>query len=278
MALRGHAVVSLAMTRTRSWCSSRAGRWLALLLVPTFALHAAPIAAVQVKTAEAGCKNAYAILGWSMFDKQAAAAKTKEEKEYWEDKKKQPWIKVGWILGRRKYLKHVETPEEGVAQQVSFRQYHVKDKDGASGYVAQCGAGLTCNEVALVFHRIYQGIGTPQVQCGPLPAALIDPFKPEIPIPSDEELAKTDYDSSDSGDDDDDDDDKKKDDAAKKDKAKKGDDDDDDDDDAKDKGKSKGKDGDKPKDKEKPKDKDKSKDDDKKKGKGKDKDDDDDDD
>ncbi len=280
----------------------------ALLLIPAIGLQAGRLGAGGVKTTSPACKNPYAILGWANFDNQLAeakqkkeaarakkeAAKTRREKarwaieendweeaeKHWEASKKMPWVKVGWILGRRTYLKQVDSVQEGVAQQVSFRQYHVKGHDGASAYVAVCGAGLTCNEVAGVFHHIYKGIGAPQVECGPIPDVLADPAKPEIPIPTAEELAAADDDSGDVGDDDDDDDAKKK-----KDKKKKGDDDDDDDDaKAKDKkkdkkkDKAKGDDDDDDDDDAKGKDKggkDKGKD--KKKG-GKDKDDDDDDD
>ena len=258
MAVAGVAVVSWPMKR----------HFLALLLIPAIGLSAGRLGAAGVKTTSAACKNAYAILGWASFDSQLADAKQKKEaarvkkesaknrrekarwaqeesdweeaEKHWDASKKMPWVKIGWVLGRRTYLKQVDSPQEGVAQQVSFRQYHVKGYDGASAYVASCGAGLTCNEVAGAFHHIYKGIGAPQVVCGPLPEMLVEPAKPEIPIPTAEELAAADDDASSSGDDDDDDSAKKK-----KDSAKDGDDDDDAKDKAKDKDKSKEKNKDK---------------------------------
>jgi hypothetical protein len=213
--------------------------WALLLAIPVLVLSAREaVARPQVKTTNPSCKSAFAILGWSMFDKRAAEAKEKEEKDYWEEKKKQPWKKIGWILGRRKYLKQVEP---GVVYTVSFKQYKVKGQDGASAYVAHCGFGGTCNEIASVFYRGYKGIGVPKVECAALPSVLVDGVKPEIPIPTDEELAAADAEDDDDddddkakkakGDDDDDDDDDDK--KSKKKPAKKGDDDDDDDDDKK---------------------------------------------
>jgi len=132
--------------------------------------------AAEVKTAPETCKNAHAVLGWSKFT-------TKEQHE-------KPWAKVGWVLGRRPFLKLVETPKEGVVHQVSFHQYKVKGVKGGHGYVAHCGHGGTCNIVASAFFRLYKGVGTPRVYCGKLPSMLIEPTKPEIRIPTPEEIAE----------------------------------------------------------------------------------------
>lgn len=109
--------------------------------------------------------------------------------DHWELSKKLPWLKMGWILGRRRRLTQVDAIQPGDAKQVSFRQYKVKGQEGANAYVAHCGFGGTCNSIAKTFHFLYEGIGVPQVECGPLPAILEAPFVPEIPIPSAEEIA-----------------------------------------------------------------------------------------
>jgi hypothetical protein len=164
-----------------------------ILLGIAVVLPALAVAGDKFKKAPETCKNAYAVLGWSKFQ-------TKEQHET-------AWRKVGWILGRRKFLKQVDTPEAGVVHQVSFRQYDVKGVKGGHGYVAHCGHGGTCNIVADALFRLYKGIGTPRVYCGKLPSVLINPTKPEIPIPTDEELAEAGGGDEEFGDDDDDDDD-----------------------------------------------------------------------
>ena len=164
-----------------------------LLLTPK---GAAPEAS-EFQKAPTSCKHVHAILGWSVF-------KTAEQHQ-------KPWTKVGWILGRRRYIKMVDKPEPGVAQQISFHQYKVKAKDAkgrpieAHAYVAHCGAGATCNEVAEVLLDIYKGIGKPTVYCGEnaLPKMLYSPSKPNIPIPTADEIREYDEYEGDVDDDDD---------------------------------------------------------------------------
>jgi len=119
-----------------------------------------------------------------------------------------PWDKVGWILGRRKYLKQVEAPTAAISQQASFWQYRVAEREHSYAYVANCGAGSTCNEIASAFFKHNQGVGTPRVYCGALPPQITSPVRPTIRIPTDEEMAAA-LDLSDdiSFDDDEDDDD-----------------------------------------------------------------------
>ncbi len=177
--------------------------WLGLLCLVALLWAPAQSEAGDVQKTKDACKNAHAILGWSTFT----------EKEQHE----KPWTKVGWILGRRKaYLKRVDEYEPGVAQQASFNQYKVKGHKNAHAYVAHCGYGGTCNMIASVLYNIYKGIGTPRVYCGPLPKILIEPSKPEIRIPTDEEIREADEEAMeeeeddsffDEDDDDDDDDD-----------------------------------------------------------------------
>ena len=174
-------------------------------------------AAAAVLTKKENCTNAYAVLGWSTF--------TTEEQH------KLPWSKIGWILGRRTWLTQVETIEPGVVRQLAFFDYRVKGNPKAHAYVAQCGHGGTCNEVADVFSRIYHGIGVAQVECGALPGILVEPSRPEIPIASAEEIATADADALEEMSEDEDDDDEDEDEDA--------DEDEDDDDDEKPKKKSK---------------------------------------
>jgi hypothetical protein len=146
--------------------------------------------------------------------------------DFWAMSKKLPWIKVGWVLGRRRHLQQVEAVSPGDAKQVNFRQYRVKGQEGAYAYVANCGTGTTCNAIAKSFYFTYRGVGVPQVECATLPEVLESPMTPEIPIPTPEEIAQRDAEyAAMSGGGDDDEDDKASD--AKDDD--KGDDDDDDD-------------------------------------------------
>jgi len=156
-----------------------------------------------------------------------AANDHQKASDFWAMSKKLPWIKVGWVLGRRRQLQQVESVSPGDRNHVNFRQYRVKGQDGAYAYVANCGTGTTCNTIAKSFYFMYRGVGVPQVECAALPDVLEAPMAPEIPIPTPEEIAQRDaeYAAMSAGSDDDDDDkpsDSKADD--------KGDDDDDDDD------------------------------------------------
>jgi hypothetical protein len=119
-----------------------------------------------------------------------------------------PWDKIGWMLGRRKYLQQVETVPKGVTQKVAFSQYRVRGHEHGYAYVAHCGAGSTCNEIATTLFKNYHGIGTPRVYCGGTPPEITRWKKPQIRIPTEEEMAAA-LDTSDdiSFDDDEDDDD-----------------------------------------------------------------------
>jgi hypothetical protein len=69
-------------------------------------------------------------------------------------------------------------------------------------YVAHCGHGGTCNDIATRYFRWYKRNGIPAVFCGPLPGILEHPTTPSIPKPD-----LKDYWKADSILDDDDDDD-----------------------------------------------------------------------
>ncbi|MSP25994.1 MAG: hypothetical protein EXR75_12705 [Myxococcales bacterium] len=178
---------------------------LGVALLPARALAANE----AVLTSKVSCTNAHAVLGWSIFST--------------EEQHKVVWSKIGWILARRTWLTQVENVEPGVTRQLAFTQHRVKGNPKAHAYVAQCGFGGTCNEIAAIFTHGYKGVGVAHVDCGRLPSILIEPVRPEIPIATAAELAAADADALEELSDDDDDDDD--DDAAE-------DDDDADDDDA----------------------------------------------
>lgn len=177
-----------------------------------------------VKKAPDNCRNAHAILGWSDFKKiKGKHGKDKdgnwidETDEEFQERIKKPWVKVGWIVGRLNWgraageeqLKMVDSYEPGVYGQAEFKEYRVKGHDNAKAYVAHCGHGGTCNMIAERFYNLYKGIGVPQVICGAnaMPPVAVNPGKPDIPLPTEEELNEADADDDYSfGDDDDDDD------------------------------------------------------------------------
>lgn len=200
----------------------RAG-WLLSVLVSLLVVpDQGRVEAAEIEKAPDGCIHAHAILGWSDFKKGPD-----ESDGDFEERKKRPWVKMGWIVGRlnwgrekgKERLRMDGEYEPGVIQSASFRQYRVEGHDNALAYVVSCGYGGTCNMLAARLHDNYKGIGVPRVYCGrdALPKMLSNPTTPNIPIPTDEELAETgdeddddDLDDEDFGDDDDDDDKKGK--------------------------------------------------------------------
>jgi hypothetical protein len=177
--------------------------------------------AAEFQKAPDSCRNAHAILGWSDFKKGPD-----ETDEQFGERTRQPWVKVGWVVGRLNWgrsegneqIKMVDSYEPGVVGQASFKEYRVDGHDNGKAYVAHCGHGGTCNLIAARVHRLYKGIGKPIVYCGEnaLPRVLINGAKASIPMPTEEELNETDDDGGDFDLGDDDDDDKKKDDKDKK--------------------------------------------------------------
>ena len=170
----------------------------------------ASLEAQEFKQAPDSCRHAHAILGWSDFKKGPD-----ESDEDFEERKKRPWFKVGWVVGRLNWgrsegneqLRMVSKYEAGKVGQVEFKEYKVKGHDNGKAYVAHCGHGGTCNMVAARLFRIYKGIGKPTVYCGEtaIPRMLESPSAPEIPLPTEEELNEADDDDLDFDDDDDDD-------------------------------------------------------------------------
>jgi hypothetical protein len=189
------------------------------LLVPLIVLFSMVIApkraaleAAEFQKAPDACKNAHAILGWSDFN--PGPDETDDE---FAERKKQPWVKVGWVVGRLNWgrtpgnflLEMVSKYEPGKYGQAEFKEYAVKGHDNGKAYVAHCGHGGTCNMIASRVHNLYKGIGRPTVYCGEtaLPKMLTAGSAPEIPLPTEEELNEADDDDDFDFDDDDDDDD-----------------------------------------------------------------------
>ncbi|MCC6521435.1 MAG: hypothetical protein IT373_02120 [Polyangiaceae bacterium] len=178
-----------------------------------------------VKHTAESCQNAYAILGWLQEPDVALARKCAEldktclakpkvegtpactewrlqcwkrarlapDQELTEENwpgptRKKVWKKIGFIMAVRKFWQMVPSYEPGRAQQVSFRQYGVKDRSDVTAFVARCGSGGTCNAVADTFYKWYRHIGIPQVHCGPLPYMLEGETTPDIPTPTPEEI------------------------------------------------------------------------------------------
>ena len=192
-----------------------------IVLVALLATADTHLEAAEFKKAADECSHAHAILGWSDF------RQGKEESdEDFADRVKRPWVKMGWIVGRlnwhcptaqicksrekgKEKLKMVDSYEPGIVGQAEFKEYRVKGHDNGKAYVAHCGHGGTCNMLAARLHNNYKGIGKPRVYCGEnaIPKMLHSPIKPNIPIPTDEELLEESMDDDDFDFDDDDDDD-----------------------------------------------------------------------
>ncbi|MEM9694577.1 MAG: hypothetical protein AAGA56_18655 [Myxococcota bacterium] len=72
----------------------------------------------------------------------------------------------------------VDEYEPGVAQKVSLQQYETRFVEGGVAYVAHCGAGITCNELAQEVLNRYPEAGSPRVYCGEVPHVLENPTEP----------------------------------------------------------------------------------------------------
>jgi hypothetical protein len=110
------------------------------------------------KTADT-CRNAHAILMASADGNHA---------RYWE-------AIGGTVKAPIGKWKVVDTYEPGIAQKVSFRQYDTKFHQGGTAYVAHCGHGGTCNEIAEEILKHYPEAGSPGVYCGEIPHILDNP-------------------------------------------------------------------------------------------------------
>ena len=116
-------------------------------------------AANSVQRTADNCMNAHAIL---------MASESGNHATYWE-------AIQGVVNSRRGSWTVVSDYEPGVAQKISFRQYDTKFKEGGTAYVAHCGEGATCNQLAEVVLKRYPESGSPSVWCGEVPHILDNP-------------------------------------------------------------------------------------------------------
>lgn len=110
------------------------------------------------KTADS-CSNAHAIL---------MASTDGDHARYWE-------AIAGVVKNPNRRWHVVDSYEPGVAQKVSFRQFDTRFHEGGTAYVAQCGAGFTCNALAEDVLKNYPDVGSPGVYCGEVPHILDNP-------------------------------------------------------------------------------------------------------
>lgn len=62
-----------------------------------------------------------------------------------------------------------------VSQKISLKIWDAKFHEGATVYVAHCGHGATCNELARAVLKNYPEVGSPTVYCGQVPHVLDNP-------------------------------------------------------------------------------------------------------
>ena len=67
-----------------------------------------------------------------------------------------------------------------VSQSCSIRQYDTRFYQGGTAYVAHCGHGLTCNDLAEEVLKNYPEVGSPRVYCGEVPYLLVNPQSPYV--------------------------------------------------------------------------------------------------
>jgi hypothetical protein len=104
------------------------------------------------------CVNAHAIL---------MASNTGNHARFWEA--------IYSVTKTRPYWEILSDYQPGVSQKMSFRQYDAKFAQGVTAYVAHCGHGATCNELAEQLLKQYPEIQNPVVYCGEVPHILDNP-------------------------------------------------------------------------------------------------------
>lgn len=110
------------------------------------------------RTAE-NCNNAHAIL---------MAAADGNHARYWEAIQNAVKTQPGRFAIVGDY-------EPGISRKVSFRQYDTRFTEGSTAYVAHCGHGATCNDLADFILKVYPEAGSPSVFCGEVPHILENP-------------------------------------------------------------------------------------------------------
>ena len=121
--------------------------------------------AFAVKPGPEACRNAHAVL--------VASSSGQHELV---------WRAVGEVVreGNGRF-QVVDEHELGVSMKLSFRQYDVANRSGATAYVAHCGHGGTCNELAKAFFAKHDDWYSPEVFCGALPETLQNPSSVSLP-------------------------------------------------------------------------------------------------
>ncbi|MBI4953892.1 MAG: hypothetical protein HY908_17845 [Myxococcales bacterium] len=120
-------------------------------------------AAGKVTPAVDNCMNAHAVLAASKGGDSAVI-----------------WQAIDGVMRVRPHWAKVSDYEPMVAQKISFRQYSVKWGEGITAYVAHCGHGGTCNQLAEAVLKAYPDIGSPVVYCGQVPYFLDNPSSASI--------------------------------------------------------------------------------------------------
>jgi hypothetical protein len=110
------------------------------------------------RTAE-NCMNAHAIL---------MASQDGNHSRYWEAINTAVRSQVG-------RFEIVGDYEPGISRKVSFRQYDTRFQQGGTAYVAHCGHGATCNDLADYILKVFPEVGSPGVYCGEVPHILENP-------------------------------------------------------------------------------------------------------
>lgn len=64
--------------------------------------------------------------------------------------------------------------EPMVSQKLALKMWDFRNGEGTA-YVAHCGHGATCNEVARTVLKAYPELGSPMVTCGEIPSFLDNP-------------------------------------------------------------------------------------------------------
>ncbi len=115
-------------------------------------------AAGQVTRTADNCVNATAIL---------MASNTGNHARFWEA--------IYSVTKTRPYWQIKQDHVPGESQSMSFRQYDAAFAQGVTAYVAHCGHGATCNELATQTLKQYPEIQNPVVFCGETPHILTNP-------------------------------------------------------------------------------------------------------
>ncbi len=118
-------------------------------------------AGFSVKEAADTCANAHAVL---------VASRSGKHDYIWRE------IRSVVREGNGKWLV-VDDYEPMVVQKISLRQYELKYHGDAAAYVVHCGHGGTCNSLAQAFFKKHDDWYSPEVFCGAIPEALINPSK-----------------------------------------------------------------------------------------------------